>query len=96
MVRDLWHRFPPLSLHLRALRLKLSTLAVATILASETLAERQTMALDSSHFLLRRSIQRDAVFEKHANVIQLAVYDLTMRWKISVSSQGEALDLCAL
>lgn len=86
----------PLSLLLHMLWLKLPTLAILTILSSETVAERQTIASESLHFLLRLFIQRDAVFEKHTSVIQLAVYDLTICWKISVSSQGEALDFCAL
>ncbi len=68
----------PLSLLLHMLWLKLPTLAIVTILSSETVAERQTIASDSPYFLLRLFIQRDAVFEKHTSVIQLAVHDLTI------------------
>ncbi|KAM3619663.1 uncharacterized protein V6R79_011548 [Siganus canaliculatus] len=64
---------------------KLPTLVIVAIPSSETLAETQTIASDSSHF--RAFIQHDAEFEKRTNVIQLAVHDLTICWKISVSSQ---------
>lgn len=88
--------FSPLSPPLHMLWLKLPTLAIVTILSSETRPERQTIASDSSYFLLRLFIRRDAALEKHTSVIQLAVRDSTIRWKISVSSQGEALDFCTL
>lgn len=84
------HPLPrPLLLHM----LKLATLVIVAILSSETPAETQTIASDSSHFLLRLFIR---CLKKRTSVIQLAVHDLTMCWKISVSSQGEALDSCTL
>lgn len=85
--------FPPLPPHLLLHMLKLATLVIGAILSSETPAETQTIASDSSLLLLRLFIR---CLKKRTSVIQLAVHDLTMCWKISVSSQGEALDSCTL